>query len=132
MSYCRFGDSDAYIFMTDRGFDCCGCIMATRIALEHPWTDRLGFTHEFDYEPVGPFTTPRAMLDHIAEHRAQGHDISEDVDIRIMSEYPDPDASVIETDEEREQRLLEEAPRRARLRTAMRKAYNEGKHFGQA
>lgn len=126
MSYCRFGDNDAYIFMTYQGFDCCGCIMATRSALEHPWTDKLGFTHEFDYEPVGPFTTARAMLDHIAEHRAQGHQISADVDVRIMSEYPDPDVSVVETDEEREQRLIDSAPERARIFAKMKKAYEEG------
>lgn len=126
MSYCRFGDSDAYIFMTYDGFDCCGCIMATRIAREHPYTDRLGFTHEFDYEPVGPFTTARQMLDHIAEHRAEGHSIPEDVDIRIMAEYPNPDASVAETDEERKQRLIDEAPQRERILEKMRKAYEEG------
>lgn len=125
MSYCRFGDSDAYIFMTYEGFDCCGCIMATRTAREHPYTDKLGFTHEFEYEPVGPFTTPRAILDHIAEHRAEGHEIPADVDVRIMAEYPDPDASVVETDEEREQRLLDEAPRRARIFARMKAAYED-------
>lgn len=125
MSYCRFGDSDAYIFMTYNGFDCCACSLATRTALEHPYTDMLGFEHEFEYHPVGPFTTARAMLDHIAEHRAEGDNIPEDVDAQIMSEYPDPDESVVETDEEREERLREAAPRRAKMLAAMRKAYEE-------
>lgn len=128
MSYCRFGDSDAYIYLGVNGFDCCGCALATRTALEHPYTDVLGLTHDFEYEPVGPFTTARQMLDHIAEHRAEGHDIPEDVDVRIMSEYPDPDASVVETDEEREQRLIDEAPRRELIRAKMRKSYEESQN----
>lgn len=128
MSYCRFGEADAYIFMTFDGFDCCGCIMATRTAREHPYTDILGLTHEFEYEPVGPFTTARAMLDHIAEHRAQGHHIPEDVDIRIMSEYPDQDKSVVETDEEREERLLQSASNREKYLIALRKAYEESQN----
>lgn len=125
MSYCRFGDSDAYIFMTYNGFDCCACSLATSVALEHPYTDKLGFTHDFEYLPVGPFTTARQMLDHIAEHRVAGDNIPEDVDAQIMSEFPDADASVVETDEEREQRIKDSAPARERLRAAMRKAYEE-------
>jgi hypothetical protein len=131
MSYCRFGDADAYIYMTYAGFDCCGCSMATRIAREVPYTDMLGFTHEFEYEPVGPFTTPRAMLDHIEQHRAQGDHIPDDVDLQIMSEYPDSDASVVETDEEREQRLIDLAPQRERIRAAMKKAYQENSKLGE-
>jgi hypothetical protein len=127
MSYCRFGDSDAYIFMTYSGFDCCACSLATRTALEHPWTDKLGIIHEFEYNPVGPFTTARAMLEHIEQHRAEGDTIPDDVDLQIMADYPDPDASVVETDEEREQRLLDSAPHRERIRAAMKKAYEEGK-----
>lgn len=114
MSYCRFGEADAYIYMTYAGFECCGCSLATKAAKSVD-----------DYEPVGPFTTARSMLDHIAEHRKRGDDIPEDVDIRIMAEYPDPDASVVETPEEREQRLIGEAPRREALRAKMRAAYEE-------
>lgn len=125
MSYCRFGDNDAYIYMSYSGFECCGCIMAPRIPLEHPYTDMLGFTHEVDYGPVGPFTTARAMLEHIAEHRAKGHHISADVDVSIMAEYPYPDASVVETDEERELRIKASAPDRARILEKMKKAYEE-------
>lgn len=126
MSYCRFGDNDAYIFMTNQGFDCCACSLATRTALEVPYIDSLGIPHHFDYEPVGPFTTAKEMLNHIAEHRANGDHISADVDIEILSDYPDTDASVVETDEEREQRLIEEAPLREKRRAAMRKAYEDG------
>lgn len=119
MSYCRFGEADAYIYMTYSGFDCCACSLATKAAKDVD-----------DYEPVGPFTTARSMLDHIAEHRAQGDHIPDDVDLQIMSEYPDPDASVVETPEEREQRLIEEAPRREALRAKMKAAYEESKNNG--
>lgn len=89
MSYCRFGEADAYIFMSYSGFECCGCVMATRRAREVPYTDMLGIEHKFMYEPVGPFTTAQEILDHIAEHRKEGHSIPQDVDARIREEYPD-------------------------------------------
>jgi hypothetical protein len=108
MSYCRFGDADAYIYMTYTGFDCCGCALSK--------------------EEIPKFTTARMMLDHITQHRAAGHYIPEDVDIRIMAEYPDPDASVVETNEEREQRLIDSAPQRERIRAAMKKAYEESQN----
>ena len=83
--------------MSYSGFECCGCVMATRIAREVPYTDMLGITHNFKYEPVGPFTTAQAILDHIAEHRKEGHKISLDVDAQIREEYPDLNMCVVET-----------------------------------
>ena len=126
MSYCRFGDNDAYTYMTYEGFCCSGCLLAEQTELETPYTDILGFTHRYEYEPVEPFTTARAILNHVAQHRLAGHEISTDVDVRIMSEYPDQDVSVVESDEEREKRIAESAPLRDKLREAMREAYNEG------
>ena len=125
MSYCRFGDNDAYIYMTYEGFECCACSLATRTALEVPYIDSVGIPHHFDYEPVGPFTTAKEMLNHISEHRANGDYISADVDVQILSEYPDTDASVLETDEEREQRLKDSAIQRERILERMRASYEE-------
>lgn len=105
MSYCRFGEADAYIYMTYTGFDCCGCSLSK--------------------EEYVKLTTPRAMLEHIEQHRAHGAHIPDDVDLEIMSEYPDLDASVVETEEEREQRLIKSTHRRDRIRAAMKKAYEE-------
>jgi hypothetical protein len=70
--------------------------MATRVALEIPYTDTLGIHHDFDYEPVGPFSTAQKMLDHIAEHRANGDHISLDVDERLRKDFPNLNASVKE------------------------------------
>ena len=73
--------------------------MATRTAREEPYTDSLGITHEFYYKPVGSFITAQDMLNHIAEHRAEGHHISLDVDAQIKKDYPDLNANVVETKE---------------------------------
>lgn len=127
VSYCRFGDSDAYIYLGVDGLECCGCIMATRNALEKPYTDILGITHEFTYDPVGPFDTAREMLNHIAEHRAEGHNIPEYVDIAIKEDYPDLDASTAETEEERLARQARDYPATERLRAKLKAAYEEGK-----
>lgn len=104
MSYCRFGENDAYIFLTTSGFDCCGCLLAERIKLDKPYKDRLGITHEYSYKHVGPFKTPREILEHVEVHRKAGHHISLDVDARIHEEYPDLDVNVEETEAEREVR----------------------------
>ena len=125
MSYCRFGDSDAYIFMSYSGFECCGCVMATRTARETPYTDVLGITHHFKYEPVGPFTTAQEMLDHIKEHRKEGHYIPLDVDADIKRDYPDLNKSVVETEEERQVRIKEEEPIRERVRAKLRQHAKE-------
>lgn len=127
MSYCRFSGADAYIYLGTNGLECCGCIMATREALEQPYTDRLGITHEFYYEPVGPFVTAREMLDHIAEHRAEGHDIPEYVDTAIKEDFPDLDASTAETEEERLEREERNRPAMERLRAKMKAAYEENR-----
>ena len=118
VSYCRFGDSDAYIYLGVDGLECCGCIMATRNALEKPYTDILGITHEFTYDPVGPFDTAREMLN---------HDIPEYVDERIKEDYPDLDASTAETEEERLARQARDYPATERLRAKLKAAYEEGK-----
>jgi hypothetical protein len=54
MSYARFSYSDVYVFMSTSGhLECCGC--------------RLGDEWAFD--------STQAMVDHLAEHRAAGHDV---------------------------------------------------------
>ena len=95
MSYCRFGDSDAYIFLSNQGLECCGCIRATRIPLISPYVDFFGHTHTEAREPVC-FDTAQQMLDHIAMHRNLGDHVSLDVDERIRKDYPDLNESVVE------------------------------------
>lgn len=125
MSYCRFGDSDAYIYIGVYGFECCGCIMAPREKYPEPRVDMFGITWE-DYSlPVGPFDTAREMLAHIAEHRAAGHYIPEDVDQRIKEDYPDLDISTAETEEERIARRERNRPAVERIYEKMKIAYEE-------
>lgn len=102
--------------------------MAPKEKYPTPYVDMFGITWEEYALPVGPFETAREILDHIAEHRAEGHNIPLDVDVRIMAEYPDLDASTAESDEEREERLREAAPRRAKIAEAMKKAYEESQN----
>lgn len=119
MSYCRFGEADAYIYLGVNGLECCGCIMAPREKYPTPYVDMFGLTWE-DYSlPVGPFETARQMLDHIAEHRAAGHYIPEDVDTAIKKDYSDLDASTAETVEERLEREERRAEQRERIKKAL-------------
>lgn len=127
MSYCRFSGADAYIYLGYRGLECCGCILAPKTKLETPYVDSLGLTHEYDTEPIGPFTTASAMLEHINEHRAHGHDIPLDVDERIKEDFPDLFASTVETEEERLLREKETAEARKRIRAKMLEAYKAEK-----
>ena len=119
MSYCRFGEADAYIYLGVNGLECCGCIMAPKEKYPTPYVDMFGLTWE-DYSlPVGPFETTREMLKHIAEHRAAGHHIPEYVDERLKNEYPDLDTSTAETEEERLEREQSSAKRRERMKKAL-------------
>lgn len=123
MSYCRFGEADAYIYLGYQGFECCGCIMAPREKYPTPYTDMFGITWEEHSLPVGPFDTPREMLAHIEEHRGKGHHIPEYVDQRIKEEYQDLDVSTAETEEERLERQELDRKTNERIRAKMKAAY---------
>jgi hypothetical protein len=54
MAYSRFSYADVYVYMSVAGhLECCGC------SLSDEWA----------------YDSTRAMVDHIAEHRAAGHDV---------------------------------------------------------
>lgn len=131
MSYCRFIEADAYIFLSSEGLECCGCIMAKKEKYPEPRIDMFGNTWEEYSLPVGPFKTAREMLEHIAEHRAHGHNIPDYVDQRIKEDYPDLDASTAETKEERLARQERDYPATERLRRKLKESYNEGKHIAR-
>ena len=122
MSYCRFGEADAYIYLGIYGLECCGCIMAPKEKYPTPYVDMFGITWEEYSLPVGPFNTAREMLDHIAEHRAQGHEIPTYVDERLKKDYPDLDASTAETEEERLKRQEHDRLAIERIRAKMKDA----------
>lgn len=73
MAYCRWGESDVYIYDdVTYGLYCCLCDLVdqrTRLA---------GFVAGKDY---------KAMLDHVAEHRRRGDYIPEYVDSRLEEDF---------------------------------------------
>lgn len=126
MSYCRFLEADAYIFLSRRGLECCGCTHAPRTKLDPPQIDMLGIEHEYECDPVF-FETAQEMLDHVAFHREQGDYIPQDVDERLKADFPDLNKSTVETEEERLARQARDYPATERLRAKLKAAYEEGK-----
>jgi len=91
MSYCRFGEADAYIYdHISQGLICCACsLMPVReviggvffnVELE-PYYFPEDFVAGSDYD---------AMLAHIAEHRAAKDYIPEDVDEHLIFDRDNP------------------------------------------
>lgn len=70
MSYARFGwdGSDVYVYESDRGWECCGCI-----------------SHE---QTFGSFTTTDldAFFAHLDEHRRAGHHVPDNVEPDIRDD----------------------------------------------
>lgn len=128
MSYCRFLEADAYIYLGSGGLECCGCIMAPKVEYLEPYTDMFGIPRKEYSLPVGPFTTPREMLNHISEHRAEGHNIPDYVDTAIKEDYPDLDVSTVETEEERLEREERNTLARESTRAKMKAAYEESQN----
>ena len=83
MSYCRFSDADAYIYdHVYFGLFCQVChLMPTEtsysVVFEMDMTYHQDFVAGYDYDK---------MLAHVAEHRAAGDYIPEDVDERLRFE----------------------------------------------
>ena len=85
MSYCRFIEADAYIYDDIyRGLICCACsLMPTEEAdfsifgVDEPLYINQNFVASYDYDK---------MLAHVAEHRAMGDYVPEDVDERLIFE----------------------------------------------
>jgi hypothetical protein len=88
MSYCRFIEADAYIYNdVYHGLYCCACaLMPVRKADmsiflgeedDGEWLINEGFAAGYDYDK---------MLAHVADHRAAGDYIPEDVDERLVFE----------------------------------------------
>lgn len=64
MAYSRFSYADVYVFMDVHGtLECCGC------SLGDEWN----------------FGSTEAMIDHIAEHRAAGHDVPDGLEDELRS-----------------------------------------------
>jgi hypothetical protein len=85
MSYCRFIDADAYIYYDVRyGLYCCACSL---MPLKEADMSIFGeFERFFINEGFIAGEDYNKMLVHIAEHRAAGDYIPEDVDERLIEE----------------------------------------------
>lgn len=83
MSYCRFSEADAYIYDdVSHGLYCCACsLMPTKTFysefFKQDITVNESFVAGYDYD---------LMLAHVAQHRAAGDYIPEDVDERLIFE----------------------------------------------
>jgi len=65
MAYARFSNADVYVFMSTSGhLECCGC--------------RLGDQWSFD--------STAAMVEHLAEHRAAGHDVPDGIEADLWAD----------------------------------------------
>jgi hypothetical protein len=130
VSYCRLLEADAYIFLSSLGLECCGCSLAPRKKLEQPYIDILGNSQDYKYEHI-VFETAQGMLDHIKVHRDAGDYIPQNVDIDIKKDFPDLNASLVETEEERLARKEQEYPAIQNFRRKIRETYNERKHIAK-
>ena len=85
MSYSRFSDSDAYILGTLHSLQCLACrLKPDEVKGPNPLTGET-------YTWFGEFNTNsrQGLLDHIAAHRREGHNIPIDVDVRLRKEIRD-------------------------------------------
>lgn len=65
MAYSRFSYCDVYVYMSVRGhLECCGCILGDQ------WV----------------FDSTQAMVDHLAEHRAAGHDVPDGIEDELRAD----------------------------------------------
>lgn len=65
MSYARFSNADVYVFMSTAGhLECCGCLLGDKWA----------------------FDSTQAMVDHLAEHRAVGHDVPHGIEADLWED----------------------------------------------
>ena len=65
MSYARFSYADVYVFMSTSGhLECCGCILGDQWA----------------------YDSTQAMVDHLAEHRAAGHDVPDGIEQQLRQD----------------------------------------------
>jgi hypothetical protein len=68
MAYARFSYADVYVFMSTSGhLKCCGC------SLSNQWA----------------YDSTQAMVDHIAEHRAAGHNVPAELEQDLWDDDED-------------------------------------------
>jgi hypothetical protein len=77
MSYCRFLEGDVYVFTSADGIECCMCGLQ-----EYEWVDDPTYKLFKGYMKTTKavphvFRSNQAMIHHLMEHRAAGHEVPE-------------------------------------------------------
>ena len=88
MSYARFSHSDVYVFMCVSGkLECCGCILQTREWVDDPtWPIFGGYLKAVEPIIEHRFDTTQGMVDHLALHRAAGHDVPDGIEDALRAD----------------------------------------------
>lgn len=77
MSYSRFSHAHVYVYMDVGGYlNCCGCILQERVWVDDPeWPIFKGYAKAVEPIIETRFYTTGGMIEHLAIHRAAGHDV---------------------------------------------------------
>lgn len=88
MSYSRFSHADVYVFMCVSGeLECCGCILQEREWVDDPsWPIFGGYLKAVGEEVACSFDNTQGMVDHLALHRAAGHDVPADIESALWAD----------------------------------------------
>ncbi|HEX6684990.1 MAG TPA: hypothetical protein VF062_19530 [Candidatus Limnocylindrales bacterium] len=88
MSYARFSNADVYIFMSTSGYlECCGCwLQETRWVEDPTWPITGGYAEAVEPIIETRFTTTQGMVDHVALHRAAGHDVPAEIEAELWAD----------------------------------------------
>lgn len=110
MSYARFGagGSDVYVFMSDRGLECCGCLRAPSCAEDVNHRES-AFVAPGEYGPVGAYggdmfgeivcatcgsapplwsvcSSTEEMFEHLRMHKAEGDVVPDETFIDLAND----------------------------------------------
>lgn len=91
MAYTRFSFADVYVYMDVGGYlNCCGCILQKSEWVDDPSKPIFG-GYLKPIEPIIPtkFVTTQGMIEHLALHRAAGHDVPDGVEDELRADDDD-------------------------------------------
>ena len=88
MSYSRFSHADVYVFMCVSGnLECCGCILQEREWIDDPtYPIFKGYLKAIGPDVETRFDTTQGMVDHLALHRAAGHDVPDGIEASLWAD----------------------------------------------
>ena len=77
MSYARFLDGDVYVFTSPFGIECCMCLLVPRHWVDAPDSFLGGYLEQDNPDDTETYPNNAAMIEHLEQHRAVGHDVPE-------------------------------------------------------